>query len=236
MSVKKKVFVDDFDKSAQIYYQEIAGCTPLTRLEEQRLWKKFKKNNDLDARNKLIEANLKFVANIAKAYKGRGLSYSELVAEGNYGLIKAIDKFEGARGNKLISYSVWWIRQAILEAIEKRRIDKSEDYPSDYEEPLNNEETNERVVAEPSFIYSENPLEQNDVNSVLSELVDTLKGREREVVSRYYGLGGCKGETLEEIGNDLGLTKERIRQINEKALAKMRLAALNNSSLATIYN
>ncbi len=235
MSIKKKVFVDDFDRSAQIYYQEIANSTPLTRLEEQRLWRKYKKNNDLNARNKLIESNLKFVANIAKAYRGRGLSYSELVAEGNYGLIKALKKFKAEKGNKLISYSVWWIRQSILEAIEKRNKNNTEDYPQDYEEPLISDETNEKVV-EPSYIYTDGQADKEERASTVLDLVRVLNDKEKEIVSRYYGLNGGETETLEEIGADLGLTKERIRQINEKALTKMRAAAYNNSALITIYN
>ena len=82
MSIKKQRIVDDFDKSAQVYYKELVNFKPLNKKEENTLWKQYKYNNDISARNKILESNLKFVALIAKHYKGRGLSYSELVAEG----------------------------------------------------------------------------------------------------------------------------------------------------------
>ena len=235
MSIKKKKFVDDFDRSAQIYYNEISKYQPLSRYEERKLWKKYKQDNDLTARNKLIESNLKFVASIAKCYRGRGLSYSELVAEGNVGLMKAIDKFEVKKGNRMTSYSVWWIRQTILEAIQKRNNTDSDDYPKDFEGQLENEETAETAVNNPQpFIDDEG--EDEEVKSTILELVDRLNDREKEVIIRYYGIYGNQEETLEEIGKGMNLTKERIRQISEKALKKMRSSALNNSVLATIYN
>lgn len=233
MSIKKKRFVDDFDKSAQIYYKELNKFNSLNKKEEDELWLRYKINNDISARNKILESNLKFVASIAKTYKGRGLSYSELVAEGNMGLIKALDKFDGRRGNKIISYSVWWIRQSILEAIEKRGINNIEDYPTDYEEQLDDEQENQKAQTMPEVFINEEG--DDDIKKTIYSLIGTLDEREKQVIMAHYGLSG-EEKTLEEIGNGMGLTKERMRQIKEKALKKMRIAALNNSAYETIYN
>ena len=235
MSVQKKKVVDDFDRSAQLYYKELAKLNPLPRLEELDLWKKYKYSNDISARNRILESNLKFVASIAKHYKGRGLSYQELVSEGNMGLLKALDKFDEKRGNKIISYSVWWIRQSILDAINKSKSNNTDEYPADYEEPLENEVTNEKFVQYPTPMTEED-MDQNEVNDVIFNLVDGLGEREKQIIVKYFGLNGKKPKTLERIGADLGLTKERIRQIVEKALKKMRSSALCNSALDTIYN
>ena len=235
MSIKKKKIVDDFDRSAQLYYNELAGFKSLSKPEEKRLWDRYKHNNDLKARNKIIESNLKFVASIAKAYRGRGLSYSELISEGNMGLIKALDKFEGERGNKIISYSVWWIRQSIMEALERNKTNETDDYPKDYEEPLEDDITNEKVV---SFqpVYESKTTETEETNKTILELLETLTPKERDIVCSYYGIGDKKPLTLEEIGFEYGLTKERIRQIIEKAVKKLRSEVLSNSTLQTIYN
>lgn len=234
MSIKKKRLVDDFDKSAQVYYKELTNFKPLGKSEETKLWKRYKYENDLTARNKLIESNLKFVASIAKCYKGRGLSYSELVAEGNVGLMKAIDKFEAERGNKIISYSVWWIKQSILDAIEKRNQNNVEDYPQDYEEQLDDEQTNQKAIVYPEAFLEETNDTADTKKTVLS-LFNCLDEREKTIIAKYYGLFGYEEQTLEDIGKELGLTKERIRQITEKSLKKMRANALSNSIQATIY-
>lgn len=235
MSIKKKRFVDDFDKSAQIYYKELTNFKSLSKNEENDLWMRYKYHNDIAARNKILESNLKFVASIAKSYKGRGLSYSELVAEGNMGLIKALDKFDETRGNKIISYSVWWIRQSILDAIEKRKANVVEDYPEDYEEQLDDEQTNQKAQTQPDAFIEEEKSDV-DVKKLTTNLIDVLDQREKQVISSYFGLFDYEQKTLEEIGKCYGLTKERIRQITEKALKKMRTAALNNSAYSTIYN
>src|SRR5574344_2550105 len=127
--VRKNKTSNEFDRSAGAYFKEISKCKPLSREEEFSLWERYKKNNDIEARNKLITSNLKFVASVAKKYQGRGLSYSDLIAEGNLGLIKAMDKFDGNKNIKVISYSVWWIRQTILEALDKRNSMGAEDLP-----------------------------------------------------------------------------------------------------------
>ncbi len=235
MSIKKKKVVDDFDRSAQLYYKELSHFKPLPRMEELDLWKQYKYSNDMAARNKILESNLKFVASIAKLYKGRGLSYQELVSEGNMGLIKALEKYDEKRGNKIITYSVWWIRQSILDAINKTKSNKTDDYPADYEEPVENDITNEKFVEYPTPI-SEDEMDKNEINDVIIGLVEELTDREKQIVLSYFGLNGKKPKTLESIGESMGLTKERIRQIVEKALKRMRSKALCNSALETIYN
>ena len=121
MSVKT-VKVDDYEKSTAAYFNLIKKNKPLTKKEEMNLWRNFKENNDLSAREKLIKANLKFVPSVAKQFKGCGLPFADIIEEGNIGLIKAIDRFDPKRDNKVISYAVWWIKKCIMEAIEKRGV------------------------------------------------------------------------------------------------------------------
>ena len=236
---KKKKNVNDFERSGLQYCKDIAHFKPLSREEEIELWKDYKENHNLDSRDKLINANLKFVVNIAKKYTGRGLSYSDLIAEGNMGLLKAIDKFDGAKGYKTITYSVWWIKQSILEAIDKRNGIEHEDLPLDTEgsslfdtddydvQPLIGDEFKEDSI--------ESSLNKEDLQSSVEIVLHGLTPRERTIVEKYYGLGGEKEMTLEEIGKEMNLTKERIRQINDKALKKMKSNALLNSITSDIY-
>ncbi len=229
---KKKKKINDFERSSIDYFKEINNLSPLSREEEYSLWEKYKKNNDLSARDKIIKSNLKFVASVAKPYIGMGLSYSDLIAEGNIGLIKALDKFDYEKGYKTISYSVWWIRQTILEALNKRNIIKGDELaPSEKFDDENNTDTDGEEIVSEKYIdtFNFDNLKRNDESSVVKDLMDSLNEREKKVISSYFGLDSKDEMTLEEIGNEMGLTKERIRQIKEGALKKLRTEALKNS-------
>ena len=114
-------YANDFTNTVKIYYDDLKKYKPLTKAKEKRLLKLSRKGN-LKAKNEILESNLKFVFDIAKHYTGRGLSISELISEGNMGLMRAIEKFDEEKDIKFISYAVWWIRQAMLEAIKKKRL------------------------------------------------------------------------------------------------------------------
>lgn len=230
MSVKN-VKVDDFEKSTVAYFNSIKKTKPLTKKEEKLLWKKFHEKNDLSAREKLINANLKFVPTIAKQFKGCGLPFADIVEEGNIGLIKAIDRFDPKRDTKVISYAVWWIRKCILEAIEKKGMIDAENVddilkPTLNDDDIQTDETNIKIIV-PEKIYD---IEENEspfnVKQIVEELFEGVPERERSIISEYYGLYGDNPKTLDEIGLEINLTKERVRQLNEKALKKMRSNAL----------
>ena len=241
--VRKNKTSNEFDRSAGAYFKEISKCKPLSREEEFSLWERYKKNNDVEARNKLITSNLKFVASVAKKYQGRGLSYSDLIAEGNLGLIKAMDKFDGNKNIKVISYYVWWIRQTILEALDKRNSMEAEDLPTESDKSElhfeSEEYTSEIEKYENDVIYysedSEERQKANEEKKIVSILTENLSNREKDILTKYYGLDGGDPMTLEEIGSEYNITKERTRQILEKTLKKLRGEALNNSINETIY-
>ena len=109
---------NDFTRTTEVYFEELKRYKPLTKAKERRLLKKCKKGN-LKAKNEILESNLRFVFDIAKHYTGRGVSISELISDGNVGLLRAIDKFDETKDVKFISYAVWWIKQAMLESIKK---------------------------------------------------------------------------------------------------------------------
>ena len=236
--IKKKKDVNNFERSSLQYCKEISEYGSLSKEEELKLFKDYKKNHSLDARNKLINANLKFVINIAKKYYGRGLSYADLISEGNMGLIKAIDtKFDESKDCKIITYSVWWIKQMIQEAINKRNGIEHDDLPIDTEPKslMDDEDTQIIIGDEFSDKSSEDEINKNDIKESISIMMSLLTDREKEIITKYYGLNGKDNMTLEEIGNDMSLTKERVRQIKDKAEKKMRSSALLNSITADIY-
>jgi RNA polymerase primary sigma factor len=237
--------VSDYEQSTGAYLKEIGGFKPLTKKDEMKLWKRLKKNpEDSDAKNKLITSNLKFVVSVANSYKGRGLSLSDLVAEGNMGLLKAYTKFNPKVDVKFISYSVYWIRQSILEALEKRNGINGEELPLDYEKQEENvdedyleADNTPNLVNE--FVEDDADGEMERINKqrqALNMLFDGLTEREKNIIVRYFGLGKNKAETLEEIGNTLNLTKERVRQIKEDGMKKLRSHAVENPTVMRIYS
>ena len=245
------------------YLQEI-GHEELLSVEEEVVLAQRIKNGDREALEKLTKANLRFVVSVAKQYQNQGLSLSDLINEGNLGLIKAAEKFDEKRGFKFISYAVWWIRQSILQAIaEHSRIVRL---------PLNNkmlnkfEQENERrpsineiaegvdlpedkiedaMKVQARHVSVDAPFADGDNNSLLDVLpnedaamadkmllleslrdeikraLQILNDRERKIIEAFFGIDQPE-MTLEEIGTKYGLTRERVRQIKEKAIRRLR--------------
>ena len=236
--------VSDYEQSTGAYLKEIGGFKPLTKQDEMKLWRRLKKNpEDMDAKNKLINSNLKFVVSVANSYKGRGLSMSDLVAEGNMGLLKAYTKFDPKRDVKFISYSVHWIRQSILEALQKRNSIDSEDLPLDYEkQEAGVDEDYLEADNTPNLINFVENMSDNEIErakkhkQALKTLFTSLTDRERDIIVRYFGINGHEGETLEEIGDTMNLTKERVRQIKEDGMKKLRSYAMECPDVMKIYS
>ena len=204
------------------------------------------------AKEKLVSANLRFVVSVAKQYQHQGLSLTDLIDEGNIGLIKAAEKFDETRGFKFISYAVWWIRQSILQAIaEQSRIVRlplnqtgalskinqtintfEQEHgrrPSNIElEELTGVESDkieQAIKADAHHMSIDAPFGDDDDNT-MSDLLSSgvrrvLKDRELRIVKECFGIG-CQEKGLEEIGTEMGLTRERVRQIREKSIAKLR--------------
>jgi RNA polymerase primary sigma factor len=152
--------------------------------------------------------------------------------------MKALDKFDYKKGYKTISYSVWWIKQSIIEALKERATLEGESLPCDFEPQgsFESEDYDSDLTVDEAYIEVESDLfKMEEIKNVTSLLISCLSNREMYVISEYYGINKNDSLTLEEIGTKLGLTKERIRQIKEKALKKLRYEALRNSITSDIY-
>ena len=200
----------------------------------------------------LLEGNLRFVITVSKQYQNQGLDLSDLIAEGNYGLMKAIENFDWSKGLRFISYAVWWVRQSILQSLnenartirlpvnvvqELHRAKKALDatgvelpekfaslpYTINLDNPLNEEgDTLVDILTNPNAELADAGLSTEDtLKKKLIEMLNVLDSRERIIIENYFGLSG-NTRTLEDIGGDFSLTKERVRQIKEKALRKLR--------------
>jgi len=259
--------------SLSVYLREINKIPLLTREEEVELAKRAKQG-DKEAKEKLIKANLRFVVNVAKKYQNQGLSLSDLISEGNLGLITAVDKFDVDKGYHFISYAVWWIKQSILKAIceksrmirlplnranellqiekVRREIGSTKDGEADIEEiadflDMDKNRINDLLNASKEFVSLETPLSTDkDANTIsdlmedtkgtnpeevminktlqesIEEVLNTLTEKEANVIKYRFGLKGERPHSLKEIGDKYNLTKERIRQIEKKAISRLR--------------
>jgi RNA polymerase primary sigma factor len=262
----------DSDSSLRIYMQEISKTPLLTTEEEVDLAARIKKG-DKEARTQMIKANLRLVVKIAQDYSNYGLPLQDLISEGNIGLMKAVERFDPAKGGKLSTYGSWWIKQSIKRALANQsktirlpvhmvdKIAKLRRISSMLTEASGREPTDEEICEETgisrkklnmlkraaqrptsldapvgddeSSSYSEiigderavNPLDalsDKNMHGELDDLLEVLDERESKIIDARFGLGGKTPMTLEEVGREFGVTRERIRQLQNIALDKMR--------------
>ncbi len=271
-------------QSLEKYLQEIGKVDLLTPEEEVDLAKRIKQG-DQEALENLTKANLRFVVSVAKQYQNQGLSLSDLINEGNLGLIKAAKRFDETRGFKFISYAVWWIRQSILQALaEQSRIvrlplnkvgslnkinrafsqleQEFEREPSSDELAeileIGSDEVEKTLGVAARHVSMDAPFVDGEDNSLLDVLendnihstdkmleyneslrteitrsLSTLTERQCDVVKLYFGIGEEHPMSLEDIGDRFGLTRERVRQIKDKAINKLR--SVSRSKLLKHY-
>jgi RNA polymerase primary sigma factor len=264
-------------KSLDKYLQDISKLPLITADEEVELAQRIREGDQL-ALDKLTTSNLRFVVSVAKQYQNQGLTLPDLINEGNAGLVKAAKRFDETRGFKFISYAVWWIRQAILQALAEQsrivrlplnkigsinKINKAYSYleqahqrppspeeiakelemtVSDVKQSLKNSGRHLSMDAplkegEDSSLYdvvksgeSPNPdgtLMSDSLNLEVNRALNTLSQREADVIRLYYGISNEQPMSLEEIGETFGLTRERVRQIKEKGIRRLRHTSKN---------
>jgi len=221
-------------------------------LSERMLSGNITDREKADIKKEILEGNLRFVITVSKQYQNQGLDFPDLIAEGNYGLMKAIENFDWSKKLRFISYAVWWVRQSILQSLNenartirlpvnvvqelhkaKKELDNSGvelpekfvslPYTVNLDSPLNEEgDTLMDVLNNPNAELADADMNtEQTLKDMLLGMLDVLDERERIIVEDYFGLSGST-RTLEDIGNDFDLTKERVRQIKEKALRKLR--------------
>ena len=265
---------DDSDSGFKIYLREI-GQTPLLTIQEEiDLAAKIKKG-DMKARALMIKANLRLVVKIAHDYGNLGLPLLDLVSEGNIGLMKAVERFDPAKGGKLSTYAAWWIKQSIKRALANQSktirlpvhlVDKiakvkrlamamsevlgreptddelAEEVgisaaklsqlrtvsirPASLDAPMNDDDGTEfgELVGDADAVDPAENLSDKNMQEELTDLLGVLDARERKIINSRFGLDGGKARTLEEVGQKFGVTRERIRQLQTIALAKLRRA------------
>lgn len=215
-----------FERSRELYHKELKACKPMTREEEAQAWLEYKNTGSIEARNRLITSNLRLVANIAKSYEGRGLTYQELLTVGSDGLFKALKAYDETKGFRFTSYAAYWIRQAMGGALAKGLLD-AEELPSDHEDQLTDYSSNEPFIAS-----QEDPDKEEEIKNRLQPLMKKLKAKERMVVTNIHGLPGSRGMTLADMAKEMGLSEQRVNQIYLASMNKLRIFALSESALS----
>ena len=233
LPINMNQYANDFTETVRVYYDDLKKYKPLTKAKERRLLKKCKKGN-LKAKNEILESNLRFVFDIARHYTGRGVPISELISDGNMGLLRAIEKFDESKDVKFISYAVWWIRQAMLESIKKKNainfveIEPNTDNDTSMDKKLI--EDDEDDVSFNNDFSNENDEKEREIKieqkNIVIKLLNVLDERERDVIESYYGINDKKELTLTDIGKKYNLSSERVRQIKKKGLMKLRTKML----------
>lgn len=262
------------------YLNEIAREPMLTPEEEAELATKIHKGRKEgeQARDRLVSANLRFVVSVAKQYQNQGIFLTDLINEGNMGLVKAAEKFDETRGFKFISYAVWWIRQSIIEAlavksrivrvplnqvgiagkvnrateqfvqlngripstqelsqitgIDENTIESARDansHTTSIDAPLGNEEGDNSMAdiltSDDTSTYSDSQLDRESMNQFINDLLkEVLNEREQTIIRESFGIGVME-KSLEEIADEMGMTRERIRQVKEKAIRKIKYSS-----------
>ncbi|MGL4400064.1 MAG: sigma-70 family RNA polymerase sigma factor [Luteolibacter sp.] len=277
----------DSDSSMKIYLREISK-TPLLTPDEEKVLAERIRMGDAEARAHMIKANLRLVVKIAHDYSGYGMSLSDLISEGNIGLMNAVERFDPEKGGKLSTYGAWWIKQSIKRALANQsktirlpihmvdKIARMRRIASILAESLGREPTDEEIATElglprqkiamlkqasqrPTSLdapvnegeateYGEmisdesasDPLEMltdKNLHDQIGGLLSLLNERERRIIDERFGLNGLKPMLLEDVGREFGVSRERIRQLQNSALAKMRKALLKKDKpTPTPYN
>lgn len=269
---RKESWKERSETSITLYLREIGRVKLLTQQEEIELAARIKKG-DAEARDQMIKANLRLVVKIARNYEGIGVPLLDLISEGNIGLMKAVERFDPGKGAKLSTYSAWWIKHAIIEALAHQskatrvprhvmdQLGKMGRVSVRFQEELGREPTDEELAAELGTSTSritqmrmavvhpvsldaemdgegsrnyaeviaderaETPCQklENETNrAMVRKIVDTLTRREKAVLYSRFGLNGHDPKNLEEVGKELNITDERVRQIQNTAFVKLR--------------
>ena len=219
--VKKYEHIEELDQ----YFKEVNKYRKLTREEEKELGFKIQKG-DNNALNKLVKHNLRFVVLTAKKYRSMtDVSFADLISEGNIGLIKAAKKFDPNRNIRFVSYAVWWIKASINDCIEQYKGNIEFNVMDDLQIVNITERDNMYELVNDDFERRMNDIHSR--SSAIEDLIQCLEDREKKIIMLFYGIGENHREmNLEEISKELSLTKERVRQIKDNALVKMKCEAL----------
>lgn len=266
----------DSDSSIKLYLREISK-TPLLTVEEEKALAERIQMGDAEARSHMISANLRLVVKIAHDYSGYGMSLSDLISEGNIGLMNAVERFDPEKGGKLSTYGAWWIKQSIKRALANqsktirlpihmvdkiarmRRISsilaealgreptddeiaeelglprqkiamlkQASQRPTSLDAPVNEGEATEygEMISDESASDPSEMLSDKNLHAEIGPLLSILNDRERRIIDERFGLTGLKPMLLEDVGREFGVSRERIRQLQNSALAKMRKALL----------